>query len=143
MPKTLDELREMQRVMWKHHPPTRNSYGHSVEVGTLTASEVQAVMEAIEEHQLVCELTGVGFGFGRIGLALYRDEPFPGVGPEFLFCLSQNHLDKNDFPWTGEATYGNVQDKAWDLFAAARSEHNIARLRALGLEVVERGSLCY
>lgn len=142
-PKTIPELREMQKAMWRVVPPTDNSYGRWDEVGTIQSPEVEAVLAAIAEHRLVCELTTVAFGFGQIGINLYLDEPFPGVGPEFVFCLSENHLDHEAYPWVNESTGGNVHPKAWELFHAAREPQNVARLKALGLKVETIGSLSY
>ncbi len=138
----IETLRELQKKHWEHHPPRRVpnfSYGHSSEVGIIPKATVEEIFALIEEHKLVCELTSVGFGFGGIGINICLDEQYPGVGVEFLFCLSQNHLDPEEYLGINKPEKpGDVSDMAWDLFKIARTSRNISRLKTLGFLAHDR-----
>jgi len=102
------------------------------------------VLDLVEEQKLVCELVAVGFGFGRIGVHLYQDESYPGVGLEYLFTWSENHLSPDDFPWVAKPTKGNVHEEAWTLFnKVAGTPRNVERLKAHGLRLPNRVDLSY
>lgn len=142
---TIESIRELQGKMWDVSPPRRgNLYGSTVERGTLSKTEVDSILAFVQDSGLVCETVSVGFGFGGIGLVLYQDESYPGVGPEFLFCLSEKHLSPEDFPWIKKGTGGSVRDQSWELFKIGREPRNVERLTALGLRVaVSRASFDY
>jgi hypothetical protein len=150
---SIEGLKSLQKEMWRHIPPEIGAYGRKLsygrweEVGYLSKDQVEAVLNCIDEFDLLCSIQSIGFGFGGIGINLYQfqDEPYPGVGEqvEHLFCLSEEHLDPKDFPWVERATMGNVRDEAWELFRAARSEKNLQRLRKLGWETPEKGLYDY
>jgi len=143
-PVTNHDLCQLQKTLWLHHEPEGpRGIGWSEEVGLLRAPEVEAILKTVETNRLVCAWCSVGFGFGQIGLCIYEDEMFPGTGPTFLFCLSEKHLDPQDYPWVDRPTYGSVRQEATALFSTAGRAENVERLKWLGIPVQTEGSLAY
>lgn len=138
-----NRLRSLQMSMWIRHPGTAREPGWREECGSLSASEADELLELVRAHRLPATLTSVGFGFGRIGLVIYNDPPFPGIDPEVLFVFSENHLDKGDFPWVKTPTEGRVHDEAWAFFSYVREPENMDKLRYHGLETPTREQLEY
>ena len=128
---TTEELEKLQEDMWEYLDNGR--IAHCQEKGTLAKAQVEDILNTIRTDEFLCKLCGVGFGFGRVGLEIYQDELYPGTGVQFLFCLSQNHLDPKDYPWTARATLGAPHEEAFELFSMALEDTMVERWKRLGV----------
>lgn len=124
-------LRALNQEAWKFYAMIPKS-GISIyqECKTFKKTDVIKWLDLASKFNMPLVMTGVGFGFGRIGIAFYSNEIFPGDESECLFILSENHLDEKDCPWINEPTKGNVHKKTWELFSKyTHSENNKNRLK--------------
>ena len=144
-----ERLRKLQSEMWIHYPPTRGSYGYSKEKGKLTKRQVMNILNTARKFNMPIVICGLGW-FADIGVSIYENEMAPTlrgvVKREHLFTLSENHLNPKDFPWTKNASGGNVHAEAWELFTEyTHSENNVQRIKDSGFkeQPTQKGAFDY
>lgn len=135
-------LKELQFTLYikKYDPNNPRSLGWiegwtEEKVDALSKKEVFDILDTAKYYNMPMTIYGVGFSFGQIGIRIFENEQFPGIKPDCLFILSENHLKVEDFRWVKRPTLGAVHDEAWELFSQfTHSEDNLKRLDFSGIE---------
>ena len=143
------ELQQLQTKLWEKHEDWAHEGRRPIvwytARGRLSKAEVYRILETAQQFNMPMVMHEVGFGFGHIGISIFSNEKCVGVAPEFLFELSEKHLDPKEFLWAEKATLGNVLDEAWALFSPfTHSEANRKRLEYSKFDMpCSRKSYCY
>lgn len=124
-------LKGYQGELWLHTPPkTPRAVGWSEVTRPVTEEELKTILDTARSFGMPMTLEGVGY-FADIGIRIYALEPFPGVGNDWLFFLSQKHLP---FEWAHVPSKGLVNDRVWELFTEyTNTPQNLELLRVCGL----------
>lgn len=139
----LDWVRALHDDLW---PPDENPRKFRVALEasrTLSKDEWSRLLKVIEEERLVVQLIGTSM-FGGYGIRLFEHPSFPGLPPEFVATIIEDHLP---LPTRYEHALGEVKpipkkrsgqgrDDAWEVFSKmSLKPRNIEWLKEYGLEL--------
>ena len=134
---TIEWLRDLHKDLWPERRPRIELDAKR----TLTQQEWAQVVLAIEEHRLIVEMFSSSM-FGGYGVHLYIHPTYPGLPPEGVLTLVEDHLP---LPTCYDHILGTAQtipkrhpgcgrDDAWEVFTKfAHRDKNVAWLKQYGL----------
>lgn len=126
---TLEELKALKDDLWKWSWQIRSYGRHTEKVKyweasrEITAEEFFAVMDAIEEHNLVCTVRNAEMGFG-VALDIFIPQSYPGTPPVHVFVITNHHFGER----------ARFEDGWKEFFPLVSTEENQRKMAFCGFE---------
>lgn len=122
-------LKDLNRDLWPEGQKKHNGPG-MVAYRVLTTKEIQEITRIIEERRLLTYMISTSM-FGGYGMEVFAHPEFPGLPPEYLLAVIEDHLPRHtrydeltDRP-IPEKKPGRGREDAWILFSRyTHSEQN-------------------